>query len=124
MLKTKTWIVIISIIFAVSLICSLAALGRPAESSLVEVVQEGQVIREIDLTTVTGEYSFVVESENGSNTVTVQPGRICISEADCPDKTCVNQGWLNNSSLPIVCMPHRLIIRWAEEVSAYDAIAQ
>lgn len=124
MLKTKTWIIIISFVFAVSLACSLVISRRPADTSLVEVVQDGQVIRELDLAAVESEYSFVVESENGTNTVTVQPGRICISEADCPDRTCVSQGWLKNSSMPIICMPHRLIIRRAEKGSDYDAIAQ
>ena len=75
-------------------------------------MQDGVVIEEIDLSAVTREYSFVVEwPGGGSNTVHVQPGRICVSEADCPDHICMQQGWLSDQAAPIVCLPHRLIIR-------------
>ena len=50
-------------------------------------------------------YSFVIEGENGAlNTVQVEPGRICISEASCPDQICVHQGWIGDGSEPIVCL--------------------
>ena len=54
--------------------------------------------------------SLVLEDESGSNTVTVEKGRICILEADCPDQICVNQGWISDSTVPIVCLPHKLMI--------------
>ena len=80
------------------------------------------MIREIDLSRVSREYSFVVESPyGGSNTILVQPGRICVSEADCPDRICVHQGWLSDGAAPVVCMPHRLVLRLkdGEEADAF-----
>ena len=40
----------------------------------------------------------------------VEPGAISVTEADCPDGICVRQGKLTTAGVPIVCMPHRLVI--------------
>ena len=37
-------------------------------------------------------------------------GAISVTEADCPDGICVRQGKLTTAGVPIVCMPHRLVI--------------
>ena len=34
--------------------------------------------------------------------------------ADCPDQICVKTGKLQENGLPVVCLPHRLAIQWAE----------
>ena len=124
MLKTRTWIVLIAAAAAVLALLSWLLLTNRREGAVVEVVQDGVVLREIDLSAVTGEYSFEVEwTGGGSNTLRVQPGRICVSEADCPDKICVAQGWLSNEVTPIVCLPHRLVIR-VKDAGQLDAVAR
>ena len=52
----------------------------------------------------------------------VRAGAIRVSEADCPDKICVGMGWLTDGAFPIVCLPHRLMIRL--KGTAADAAAQ
>ena len=83
----------------------------PGARQVARISVEGQVVREIDLSAVTQETSFVIETPHGSNTVMVRPGGIRVSEADCPDRVCVNQGWLEGGVAPIVCLPHRLVMR-------------
>lgn len=124
MLKTKTWIFLILILLAVSSALSVHFLNAKSNHPVAEIVQDGQIIRRVDLSTVTEDYSFTVEWEGGTNTISVQQGRICVSEADCPDKTCVRQGWLSDGLIPIACMPHRLIIRMAEEDEDIDSVAE
>lgn len=112
MLKTRTWIILIAVAAVVLAVLSLRLLTNRREGTAVEVVQDGVVLQEIDLSAVAREYSFDVQwPGGGSNTVRVQPGRICVSEADCPDKICIAQGWLSDEATPIVCLPHRLIIQ-------------
>ena len=124
MLKTRIWIVLIAAAAVVLALLSLRLLTGGQEGTVVEVIQYNAVLREIDLSAVTEEYSFEVKwIDGGSNTVCVQPGRICISEADCPDKLCVSQGWLSDEVFPIVCLPHRLIIR-VKDAGQLDAAAQ
>ena len=111
MIKTRTWVICIAAAAVMLAALSLLLLTSRKDGTVVHVIQDGTVIREIDLSRVSQEYSFEVEGpEGGSNTVLVQPGRICISEADCPDRICVHQGWLTDQPVPIVCLPHRLVI--------------
>lgn len=124
MLKTRTWIVLIAVAAAVLALLSWLLLTSRREGTVVEIVQDGVVLREIDLSAVTGEYSFEVEwPGGGSNTVRVQPGHICVSGADCPDKICVAQGWLSDQAAPIVCLPHRLVIQ-VKDAGRLDAVAR
>ena len=124
MLKTRTWIIIIAAAALILAVLTAITLNLKRDSAVVEVVQDGIVIREIDLNAVTREYSFdVFWQDGGVNTVTVQPGRICVSHADCPDLICVHRGWLKNEVTPIVCMPHHLVIR-AAGATELDAVSE
>ena len=58
-----------------------------------------------------GEYDIVIDTKYGRNTVHVSRGAICVSESDCPDHICMNQGAITKSGVPIICMPHRLVIQ-------------
>lgn len=53
---------------------------------------------------------FVIETGYGYNKVSINNGKIGVTEADCPDKTCINMGFTDNSACPVICMPHRLEI--------------
>ena len=53
---------------------------------------------------------FIVETQYGYNTILIKDGKIGVVEADCPDKTCVNMGFTDNHTHPIICIPHRLEI--------------
>ena len=79
---------------------------------------------EIDLTEVQSAYSFTVTGKDGlTNTVLVEPGRIRVERADCPDQICVHQGYISDGSQPIVCLPNRLIIQIQGGGDALDAAA-
>lgn len=76
------------------------------------IYQDGTLIRSIDLSKVNESYTFTVDGENGaSNTVEVRPGEIAVIEANCPDKVCVNMGFIKNKALPITCLPNKLVIK-------------
>ncbi|MBR5381346.1 MAG: NusG domain II-containing protein [Oscillospiraceae bacterium] len=124
MIKTRTWIIILAAAALLAAAGAWLTLLPHGEGKVVEVVQDGTVLREIDLTAVTHEYTFeVVWKDGGTNVVTVRPGRICVSAADCPDKICVHHGWLTDQAAPIVCLPHRLVIRVKGD-TALDAVSQ
>ena len=74
------------------------------------ITRDGVLLEEIALDRVTAPYSFDLEDASGVNTVQVERGRIRISAADCPDQVCVNQGFISDGTVPIVCLPHKLII--------------
>jgi hypothetical protein len=91
--------------------------------SLARITQDGVVIREIDLSKVSEPYEFVIKNENGeSNTISVQNGKIAVTDADCRDKICVNTGYISTGAAPIVCLPHKLSIT-IEDNGEIDAVA-
>lgn len=56
-------------------------------------------------------------ADGGYNAVTVADGRVYVSDADCPDRTCVRSGAVSKTGQSIICLPHRLmiVIEGAEE---------
>lgn len=71
---------------------------------------DGEEYERIDLSKVQESYRLEIRTEYGYNCVLVEPGSIRVTEADCPDGVCVRQGAITNGGVPIVCMPHRLVI--------------
>ena len=91
---------------------AMAAAGRiAAPGTVAAIYQDGVCIRRIDLNTVSQRETFTVSCPAGTNTVCVEPGRICVLEANCPDGICVRQGWLKDSPEPNVCLPHGLVVQ-------------
>ncbi len=106
-------------VFAAAVVLCLLQSSVPGGT--VRIVSGGRVVETIDLD-ASPDQTFTVESESGSNTVTVENHRIRVSEADCPDQTCVKTGFLGGGR-PIVCLPHRLVIEYAEGSEEADFAA-
>ena len=70
----------------------------------------GNLYEKVELTNREYEKEIYIETQYGYNKLLIKSGKIGVSEADCPDKTCVNTGFTNSSSKPIICIPHRLEI--------------
>ncbi|MBO4298464.1 MAG: NusG domain II-containing protein [Clostridia bacterium] len=123
--SNRFWVVILAAAFALCAGAALLVWRAPGERTLARITVDGEVVREIDLSAVTGEASFVIETDRGSNTVAVRPGGIRVAEADCPDHVCVKQGWLEGGAVPIVCLPHRLVITLVSggDDGALDAVS-
>lgn len=85
----------------------------------VEIVQDGKTIYKLDLSQE-DDYTFRIECAEGWNDITIKNGTICVSDADCPDHTCVKNGVLRYDYLPIICLPHKLSIRFCEPEDSDD----
>ena len=112
----KARIIIILLCFmALISIVSIGLLFRPAESwteLTAHIYQDGHLIESISLNEVKTSYTFTVTSKDGgSNVIEVRHDAIGIVSADCPDCLCVHQGFVNSATLPITCLPHRLVIQ-------------
>lgn len=107
--KTKIWILIFAAVIV--LCCGLFAVQVFSADGTVAVISiNGVEYDRIDLSKVKESYDIEIETEWGCNTVHVEPGAISVTEADCPDHICVQRGAITQSGIPIICMPHRLII--------------
>lgn len=112
MKKAKIITIAVIILFAASAAGTFFVMQKP-KGRIAEVVQDGKVLYTIDLNTAENR-SFTVSYGDSSNTITVENGEIYVSDAECPDKICIKTGKLQCESLPIVCLPNRLIIRFKE----------
>lgn len=111
MKSTKFWVILTAVLLALSLAAAVLTLRGKTGSAVVSIYQDGQLLQTIDLSRVDEPYTFTVDGPAGTNTIQVEPGRIRVSHADCPDQICVNQGWISNGVAPIVCLPNRLVIQ-------------
>ncbi len=111
---------------AVVVAASVAALllAPKEEGAIARVTQNGEVLYEIQLNEVTGPQTYHVNGESAYNTVLVQQGHVRMMEASCPDQVCVNQGWISDSTLPIVCLPNKVIVEIVGEEGQLDAVTK
>ena len=108
--KTKIWIVVLLSVVLLGLL-GFFALSRLGGGTVAVITVDGQEYQRIDLSRVTESYDIEIDTKYGHNTVHVAPGRIAVTEADCPDGICVAQGAIDRGGVPIICMPHRLVVK-------------
>lgn len=116
--KTKWIAAAAGAVFVTALVLSVLILRR-SDKKTVEIVQAGAVLYTLDLSRAENR-TIRIDSPDGSsyNLVTVEDGTVRVSEAGCPDQTCVHMGTLKSDHLPIVCLPNQLIVRFAGEDDA------
>ena len=120
----RTKVIVCLLLGAVAASAAWLLLRREdAPSPTARITRDGVLLEEIDLDKVEEPSSLVLEDGSGTNTVQVEKGRIRILEADCPDQVCVNQGWISSGAVPIICLPHRLIIEIVEAGGDLDGAA-
>lgn len=109
--KTLFWAALFALLAAASGALYLLG-GREGATAVVYV--DGQVYERVDLSAAVTPYELTVETEYGTNVLRVSRGAIQVTEADCPGRDCVRQGAVSDSLIPIVCLPHHLVIQIEE----------
>ena len=90
----------------------------------VRIYQYGELVEEVRLDQVTEPYTIPLSGEDGAeNLVEVAPGRVRMQSANCPDQVCVNQGWISDATVPVVCLPHQVVLEITGGESHADAAA-
>ncbi len=91
--------------------------GSASAPMIAEIYQNGELLKSIPLRANTTS-EFTITGDNGCyNVITVKNNSIAITEANCPDKLCVHQGFISNSLLPITCLPNGVVIQVRERNS-------
>lgn len=115
--QVKICLVLVAVI-VIAAIAALLIIMQPHsksgnENNYIEIIQDNEVLCIIDLNSES-DRTFRIEYNGGWNEIKIESGTICISDADCPDRTCVKSGVLKYKNLPIICLPHRLVVRFAD----------
>lgn len=98
--------------------CLLAVWGvmrqRGRSQSIAQIVYQGEIIRTVDLSSVKTTETFTIGDPGSQNTIQISPEGIGVIHADCKDQICVRQGIHSHGPEPIVCLPHKLSIRFSD----------
>lgn len=113
-LMIKKWDIIIIVILLVLSFTPEIILGAKLKgdfnSTYAQITIGGKLYKNIPLSSHKGEERIEVKSKDGINIVSIKDDKIAILEADCPDKVCMNPGYINKPGQSLVCLPHRLMI--------------
>ena len=110
-MKIKTWIIIMAVLLVVCAGLSIWLLMPGQKAAQAEIWLDGAIYKTVDLSR---DQEFVVQSDRGTNTVTVRDGKIAVTAADCPDHYCMQRGFCDGGT-QIVCLPNRLVIKFVSE---------
>ena len=110
-MKNLAWVLALSALALAGIVAFMLLRANPAGGDIAVISVDGVELRRIDLGAVTEPFDIPVSTDWGGNTIHVERGGISVTESDCPDGICVQMGVLRaGGGLPIVCMPHRLVI--------------
>ena len=109
-MKTKYWILAIAIVLVLSVGASIL-LYNNKDAAAVQVYSEGELLYTLPLAVDT---TVTVETDRGTNTITVKDGKVAVTEASCPDHYCMKRGWCAGGN-QIVCLPNRLVLQFTDK---------
>ncbi len=113
--------VIIALVIGGVLVTNAFGQSVPAKSAVVKDSDSNEYVLDLSKDSTT-----VVSTELGTNLVVVENGAVRVSEADCPNHDCVNQGAISKAGQQIVCLPHKLTIDISdrEATPTYDVVGK
>ncbi len=100
---------------------------KSGDNGRAHIYVNGELYETIPLNTADCPYplphEIIINNGTHSNTILIEEGQISMVDANCPDRLCVSMGAIKDSRLPIVCLPHNVVII-IEETSetALDAV--
>ncbi len=110
-MKSRYWILLIALLLALCLGISGWLLLSQETADRVEIWSDGTLLKTLSLTEDT---VYTVQSQWGTNVITVKGGKVAVTEATCPDKHCMHRGY-QDGGMQIVCLPNRLVIQFVKQ---------
>ena len=101
----KRDLILIGIVLAVILLSFLLITLLKKDGAYVVVRVNGEEVARYSLAE-DGEY----ELNGGSNILRIEGGKAYLTEANCPDHLCINQGKIDQTGETITCLPNRLTV--------------
>ena len=91
-----------------------------SEEVMVQIWQDGAMVQELSL----NEERSIEIAGDYHNVVTIQDGKVSISESDCPGEDCVHSGWISSVGRSIVCLPNRVEVRLVGKQDDVDFVVR
>lgn len=119
-MSVKKRAVIIAAAITVITVTSISAIIYMYNSSdkgtYAYIYQNDKIVKTIDISNIDRPYRITMENDDGGyNIIEVRQGSIGVVEASCPDELCMNMGFIDNSLMPVTCLPNHLVIKIIDE---------
>ncbi|MBR3173324.1 MAG: NusG domain II-containing protein [Eubacterium sp.] len=112
-------VLILVIIAVVSFVCIRFFVED--EGKYVKVYVNEKLTKTFDLTK---DREYFIETKFGYNLLIIKNERARILDADCPNKICVNKGYISKNGESIICLPHHVVVTVeSSEDKNVDAVA-
>jgi len=102
------WLILLSGVVIISAVSVFLLRQVPANHA--HIYHDGELTETVNIAAVTDPVTITLRNSTGTNVIFIEHGRLRMQTADCPDQTCVRQGWLSDGIFPIVCLPNRVVI--------------
>lgn len=108
--KSVKWILAALVLAVLGSAAWLVLDREDLDDPRVVIEVDGEVYCEYDMDDVDG--IIPISTPNGGeNRVYVQENLVYMDSANCPDQLCVKQGVIRDGSVPIVCLPNKVVVR-------------
>ena len=106
----------------ISILCIVLGRNKASRGNTVHIYLDGTLIQSVDLETVKNAYTIELSGiDGGHNLLEISPEGVRMLKADCPDQICVHQGRIQNTLIPITCLPHKIVVT-LEEAQKTDSV--
>ena len=117
----KADIIIIAVLF-IAAAALYGIFGLTAKKGAdAEVLVEGRPVKMLPLDT---DAVYIPEGKNLR--IEVKDGGVAVTESDCPDKICVNTGFIGTAGQTAVCLPNAVsvVVKSEDKNNGVDAVVQ
>lgn len=99
--------ILIGAILAAAIIIFAALHFLPHRGAEVKIEVDKKVVQTLPLDSDT---QYVIETENGTNTLVIEDGFAYVKEANCKNRICVHHSKISKNGESIICLPHKVVI--------------
>jgi|SRR3712207_5718920 len=114
-MKKKDILLAIGVVVIIGVAFLLNSVLNSGNGSKVEIYLGNELYKTVSLDK---EQTIEINNENGKNVIKIHDNGVEMTTADCPDKVCVNTGFINKPNQSIVCLPHKLSVKIVGEADS------
>lgn len=116
-MKKKDFILISAVLLIVSVTFSINYFINTKKGEKIEIYVDNKLYKTYD---IDDEDEIKIESEKGYNLIKIHNHGVEITEASCPDKVCIHEGFIEKPSKSIVCLPNKVHIKITSDSNNED----
>ena len=117
----KADIVLFCILVALGIFLTVISLAGGSKGAQVVVSVDGEVYGTYPLNR---DRTITIDREGYHNIVLIEDGHVEMKESSCSNQICVNQGQISKVSIPIVCLPNRVVIQIVDGEEGVDVLSR